>query len=155
MSPKKLNATLLKDDIQDVLAYIDAIYEKLPFLMGLTHDERRELVKLNHDGRPFVEQSLSIGAKYHQLVPGCVDIDAAINDIELYVALEPVLHAMKHLQSLMEDTRRIAGSEAYAAAREVYHSVKRNGKALGLESTITELARQFPRTRRSSKQEAA
>lgn len=155
MINKELKASISPKDLQEIMEHIEAIHKKLPFLTGMTREERRTLFKLNHKGGPFVESSLAVGERHHILVPGFIDIEDATLNIEIYETLEKVLRALNHLSSLVEDTQRLAGSEAYAAAREIYHAVKRNGKGMGLEDVIDDLSRQFAQSRRSSDNQAA
>ncbi|MEO1297661.1 MAG: hypothetical protein AAFW75_18130 [Cyanobacteria bacterium J06636_16] len=44
----------------------------------------------------------------------------------------------------------IAGSEAYAAARLAYSSIKANGRGSGLDDVIDSLSQRFQKTRRES-----
>jgi len=56
----------------------------------------------------------------------------------------------KKLKELVEDTQLLAGSEAYAAAARVaYSSIKTVGKSQGLDEVVSDLGRQFQRTRKT------
>jgi hypothetical protein len=63
--------------------------------------------------------------------------------------------ALTQLQALVDDTAMAAGSEAYAAALQVYHYAKASGQGSGLEGMVTEMGQRFTRKPRKAKTGAA
>ncbi len=148
-----LDAVLSESDIQEILEAIATIREKLPFLIGLTTDERRSLVKLGRKSQTFVEKALTIATEHSDLMPRSLSnesVAAAQRDMDLFDALHPILQTISQLRELVEDTQMVAGSEAYATARIAYKSAKTNGKGMGLDDVLNDLSRQFQRTRKTA-----
>lgn len=151
MQNQTLDTTVASDDYEDIMVALKTVREKLPFLIGLTPNQRRGLVRMGDKSRAFVEQSLDVAKKYPLLMPGNFDLQKAERDMQLFEALTLILLEVKQLEMLLEDTHGVAGSEVYASARTIYRSVKANGKGMGLDEVIADLGRRFRRSGRSGK----
>lgn len=150
-----ISAELSETDQAAILTAIATIREKLPFLVGLTPTDRRALAKLGDKSHAFVQKSVEFASHNPGYLPGVFDLDEMRRDVELFEALYPVLMSLTHLQELVQDTYRIAGSDAYAAARVVYKSAKAHGQGAGLDSLIDEMGRRFNQKARKSQTELA
>jgi hypothetical protein len=148
MTIRTLDVTLSLSDVEEVLMALETIRQKLPFLTGLTPAERRQLAKLGLKSQTFVVKALDAATQYSNLMPRCLNIEEARRDLALFEALNPVLQSLSQLRELVEDTQMVAGSEAYAAARVAYSSIKTVGKSMGLDEVKDDLAQQFRKTRR-------
>jgi len=148
MTTNLITATLSPDEVAEILESLEAIRQKLSFLVGLSPIERRRIAKMGHKSQTFVVKALDAATQYTDLMPACLDIEEARRDLALFEALHPVLQSINQLKELVEDTQTIAGSEAYAAARVAYSSIKTVGRSRGLDEVVSDLARQFQRTRR-------
>ncbi|MGF1536766.1 MAG: hypothetical protein ACFB4J_09835 [Elainellaceae cyanobacterium] len=146
MISNQVDAQLTAQDIEDVMEAIATIRTKLPFLVGLSIEERRRLSKLGRKSQTFTHQALDVAAQHPELMPRFFDVDAARRDMALFVALNPVLQAVSELQTLVRDTQTLAGSEAYAAARMAYSAAKTMGQRLGLNDVVEQLSQRFDRT---------
>ena len=122
----------------------------MPFLVGLTPDDRRKLPKLGRKSQTFVVQALDMAANHSELMPRCLNVEEARRDVQLFEALNPILQNLSRLRELVEDTQMVAGSEAYAAARLAYNSAKTSGKNMGLDEVVSDLSRQFSRKSRKA-----
>lgn len=139
-------------EVEEVLADIDNIRQKLSFLIGLTPTERRQIAKLGRKSQTFVVKALDVATQHSSLMPRCLNIEEARRDLALFEALNPILFSLSQLRELVEDTQTVAGSEAYAAARVAYSSIKTVGKSMGLDEVTEELAQQFRKTRKTQLQ---
>jgi len=63
----------------------------------------------------------------------------------------PIVVALTQLQELVDDTCLAAGSEAYAAALQVYTYAKASGQGGGLDAVIGEMGQRFARKPRKAK----
>lgn len=149
MTISKIDVDLSAADIEEVLASLEAIHKKLSFLIGLTPNERRQIAKLGRKSQTFVAKALDVATQHSNLMPGCLNIEEARRDLLLFESLNPVLQSISQLKELIEDTQMLAGSEAYAAARVAYSSIKTVGKSRGLDDVVQDLAQQFRRPRRA------
>ncbi|MDX2212948.1 MAG: hypothetical protein SFY66_06635 [Oculatellaceae cyanobacterium bins.114] len=148
MTIRTIDATLSSTDVAEVLTALETVRQKLSFLMGLTPTERRQLAKLGLKSQTFVVKALDVATQYSNLMPRCLNIDEARRDLALFEALNPVLQSLSQLRELVEDTQMVAGSEAYAAARVAYSSIKTVGKSMGLDEVKDDLAQRFRKTRK-------
>ncbi|MGJ3248994.1 MAG: hypothetical protein ACFE0I_23345 [Elainellaceae cyanobacterium] len=150
MLSQKIDAVFSQEDIDAVMEAIASIRQKMPFLMGLTSDQRRQIAKIGRKSQTFTVQALTIAQNHPELMPGCLDLKEAYRDLDLFEALSSVLQTVGELHELIEDTQIIAGSEAYAAARLAYQSAKATGKNIGMENVMNDVSIRFRKRRKSS-----
>ncbi len=148
MPDNRVSATLSQTDLQAVLAAIQTIRDKLPFLIDLTPDERRTVPKIGDTGHNFAAQALTIATQNPDILPRGFDLAEFQRDVELLAALRPVVAAATQLQELVEDTYLQVGSEAYTSALSVYGYAKAGNKGAALDSLLADMKRRF--TRKSS-----
>jgi pimeloyl-ACP methyl ester carboxylesterase len=162
------------DDMKAVMEALEIVRAKMSFLVGLSTEERRRLSKIGTRSQTFTHQALAVAAQHPELMPRYLDVDGAMRDMNLFIALNPILQtlielqrlvnvAMRdmnlfialnpilqtliELQRLVKDTQTVAGSEAYAAARTAYTSAKKAAKGMGLEDVVETLSQHFERSR--------
>src|SRR5437868_2439621 len=128
MSENRIDATLSTSDQQAVMDAINTIREKLPFLIDLSPEERRALPKMGDKSRAFVSQALELAKQNSDFLPRSFDVEEMRKDVELAVALQPVMMALTQLQELVEDSYLAVGSEAYTAALVVYNYARSSGR---------------------------
>ncbi|MBC6422653.1 MAG: hypothetical protein GDA38_14830 [Hormoscilla sp. SP12CHS1] len=145
MTKNRISASLTPEDKQAVLAAIDAIKEKLPFLLGLSPEESKSLLRLGDKSRGFVAKALEVATQNPDFLPRSFDIEEMRKDVELFEALYPITLALSQLQELLDDTVALAGSEAYMAALAVYNYAKATKGDAGLEAAVDDMARRFAR----------
>jgi hypothetical protein len=149
MPENRVSASLSQADLQAVLAAIQTIRDKLPFLIDLTPDERRAMPKIGDTGHNFAAQALTIATQNLDLLPRAFDLAEFQRDVELLAALRPLVAAVTQLQELIEDTYLQVGSEAYVSALAVYGYAKAGNKGAALDSLLADMKRRF--TRKTSK----
>jgi hypothetical protein len=145
MPDNRVSATLSEADKQAVLASINTIREKLPFLIDLSPEDRKALPRLGDKSRGFVSQALQIASQNADILPRSFDVEEMRKDFELLDALSPVLLALAQLNELVEDTYIEVGSEAYAAALAVYQYTRAAGKGAALDGALDTLGQRFAR----------
>ncbi|MBD2461327.1 hypothetical protein H6G89_09735 [Oscillatoria sp. FACHB-1407] len=146
-----ISASLPAADQADILTALTTIREKLPFLLGLTPEQRRSLCRMGDKSRAFVDRALELATQNADLMPRCLDVEEMRRDLELVEALYPILFSIGQLKELIEDTYLLAGSEAYSAARTAYNSARANGKTMGLSEAVDQMGRHFSRKSRKTK----
>ena len=151
MADNKISANLSATDRLAVMDAIATIREKLPFLVDLTTEDRRTMLKMGDKSRAFVSKALEVATQNPEFLPRSFDVEEMRRDLALYEALYPVLLSLTQLQELVDDTYIAIGSEAYAAALAVYNYAKASGDVTGLDAVIDEMGRRF--TRRSKKKQ--
>ncbi len=151
MPNASISATLTDIDRDTVMTALATIKEKLPFLVDLSASERKTLPKMGDKSRAFVTKSLEVATQNPEFLPRSFDIEEMRKDVELFEALYPLLMSLTQIQELVDDTCLAVGSEAYAAALQVYNYAKASGQGAGLDTLVDELGQRFARKSRRSK----
>ncbi|MBD2165078.1 hypothetical protein H6G04_11765 [Calothrix membranacea FACHB-236] len=151
MADNRLSANFSPADREAVMQAIATIREKLPFLVDLTTEDRRTILKMGDKSRAFVSKALEVATQNPNFLPRSFDVEEMRRDVALYEALYPVLLSLTQLQELVDDTCITAGSEAYTAALAVYNYAKASGDVAGLDAVIDEMGRRFTRSSKKKK----
>lgn len=148
MSIVPISATLTQADRDAVMAAVSTIKAKLPFLIDLNADERRALPKMGDKSRAFVSKALEVATQNPDFLPRSFDLEELRRDVQLFESLYPLLLTLTQLQELVDDTCLAVGSEAYAAALQVYTYAKASGNGNGLDAVVEEMGQRFVRKSR-------
>jgi hypothetical protein len=148
MSDNRISATLSAADRQAVLDAIQTIREKLPFLVDLTPEERRNLPKMGDSSRAFVAQALEVAKQNTDMLPRSFDVEEMRKDVELLEALAPIRTSLAQLSEFVDDTCVGVGSEAYTASLLIYQFARSAGKGAALDSALDSLGQRFARKSR-------
>lgn len=151
----RISASLTSKDRAEVLAAVNTIKEKLPFLVNLSIEERKTLPKMGDRSHAFVTKALEVATQNPDFLPRSFDIDEMRRDVELFEAMYPLVVAFTQLQELLDDTYITVGSEAYSAALQVYNYAKASGNGTGLTAVVEELGQRFARRPKREKPQAA
>jgi len=146
----QVSASLSQEDIDAIMAAVQTIKDKLPFLIALTPEESRSLPRLGDKSRAFVSKAVELANSRSEILPGVFDLEEMRQDLELFEALYPIQMALTQIQELIADTTAVAGSEAYTAARMVYNFARNTGMNGELEPFIEDLSKRYRRGRRSN-----
>ncbi|XHX76140.1 MAG: hypothetical protein RBJ76_17005 [Stenomitos frigidus ULC029] len=151
MTTKQISATLTQADREAVMTAVATIKAKLPFLIDLTADDRKALPKMGDKSRAFVSKALEVATQNPDFLPRSFDLEELRKDVQLFEAMYPIVVALTQLQELVDDTCMAAGSEAYAAALQVYNYAKASGQGAGLDAVVGEMGQRFARKPRKAK----
>ena len=116
----RLNTTMADGDIAAVKKSFEGIYGKMPFLIGLTTDERVSLPKINEGNKVFVGDSINALVNNTNLLPAYLNVADIKNDLTLYEQLDELEGIALQLVEKIQDTRMLCGSEAYASSLTAY-----------------------------------
>lgn len=106
------------------------------------------------DGRQeprVVTKALEVATQNSDFLPQSFDVEEMRKDVELFEALYPLLLSLTQIQDLVDDTCMAVGSEAYAAALQVYSFAKASGQGSGLDVLVEEMGQRFARKPRKAK----
>lgn len=145
MQSNRVDTILSSADRDEILAAIQTIREKLPFLLALTTEESRSLTRMGDKSRAFVTKAVDLAERHPKILPGSFDIQELKRDLELFETLYPILSALSELHNLLNDTTAVAGSEAYAGARLIYNYAKMGGLSTELDPLIDDLSKRYRR----------
>ena len=108
--------------VKDALATIQSILS--PYLMALTPEERRVLPKMGDGTTPFVSKVIEYADDNPEFVPPFVNVQEMKLDWNAVQDLMPLLRAVSQLESNLNDTVMLAGSESFVSSLSYYNSVK-------------------------------
>ncbi|MER3589903.1 MAG: hypothetical protein C4322_20420, partial [Mastigocladus sp. ERB_26_1] len=130
MAYQNVTATLSEADIQEIKAALQTIQQKLPFLITLSNEERRKLVKMGDKSLAFVNNSLTAAQSNRDILPPSFDLEEFVRDYQLANSLTEVLLRLRQLTEQVDDTLLAVGSEAMSSSLTVYDYVKTAAKRL-------------------------
>ncbi|HHP7244350.1 MAG TPA: hypothetical protein ACFE0H_06655 [Elainellaceae cyanobacterium] len=151
MGMAPISSTLSQDDRDAVMDAVVSIKAKLSFLVDLNAEERKSLPKMGDKSRAFVSKALEVATQNPDFLPRSFDLEELRKDVQLFEALYPLLLSITQLQELLDDTCLAVGSEAYAAALQVYTYAKASGNGSGLDAMVSEMGQRFARKPRKAK----
>jgi hypothetical protein len=142
----RLNITATAAQVTAVKAAFQTILTNLPFLVGLTADERKSLNAIDVSNKAFTEDAINAGVNNPTLIPSYLSVANMKNDLTLFTQLDEISSLANQLCERVEDTRMLAGSEAYGSALALY---KAFGAASasgvpGTDSIVEQLKKRFP-----------
>ncbi|MEH2261181.1 hypothetical protein [Nostoc sp.] len=144
MSYQNIAATLSPQDIQEIRAALQIVQKKLPFLITLSTEERRKLVKMGDKSLAFVNNSITAAQSNREILPATFDVEELVQDYQLAAALTELLISMQQLTEQVDDTLMAVGSEAMTSSLTVYDYVKTASKKTpGLKTVAEQLGERF------------
>lgn len=120
LSNNRLNVTATAAQITAVKTALQTINTNLPFLIGLTTDERISLPSIDVNNKAFTEDAINAGINNSAIIPPYVSVPNMQNDLTLFTQLDEIISITKQLLEKLEDTQLLAGSEAYSSALVLY-----------------------------------
>jgi hypothetical protein len=151
MPDNRVSAAISEADQQAVLAAIETIRQKLPFLIDLSPEQRRSLPKMGDKSRAFVGKALAIAQHNSNFLPRSFSVEEMERDVKLTESLQPILVSLTRLFEQLDDTFMEVGSEAYAAALVVYQYGRNSSDGELLETLLDDMGQRFARKSKSSK----
>lgn len=106
--------------ITAVKGALETINTNLPFLIGLTIEERISLPAIDVNNKTFTQDAINAGLNNASLIPSYVSIPNMELDITLFNQLDEIIMLHKQLLEKLQDTQLLAGSEAYVSALALY-----------------------------------
>lgn len=147
-----VSASITAADKTAILAAIDVIKTKLPFLIALTPEERRGGFKLGDKTIPFLEKVTEYATSHPAFVPGFVSAAEMNKDFQIAKDMKDFLQLLRPLVQGMDDTQMEAGIEALWPAMSYYDSVKSAAArdVPGARAIYDDLRKRFPGAPRQS-----
>ncbi|MEH2201317.1 hypothetical protein [Nostoc sp.] len=144
MAYQNITASLSPEDVQEIKAAFATIQAKMPFLVTLSAEERRNLFKMGDKRLAFVNTSLIAAQSNKDILPASFDVEEFVRDYQLAATLTEVLIGLRQLTEQVDDTLMAVGSEAMGSSLTVYDYVKTAAKKTpGLKSLAEQLGERF------------
>lgn len=141
----RINASMSPNDFNAVKQAIQEIRYRMPFLLGLTLEERRKLPKISRSNKLFVEDALSVARENPEMLPYYLPIQDLENDYSLFQQLSELLFPLQQLFERVQDTQMLAGSEAYQSSLVIYKltRVAADSGMPGMDTALAKLKQRF------------
>jgi hypothetical protein len=144
----------------DVLAQAQSLAEQLrtllnPYVHPLTPTERHDLSKMGEKTLSFVEKAFELAGLNPNLRPSYLDMATFTVDFNDARNIIPLHVTIQQTAENIDDTRMLAGSEAYHAALIFYNATKRaaSDDVPGAKAVYEALKARFPHVKRNNKSE--
>ena len=104
-----------------------------------------ELDAIDVSNKAFAEDALNAVVNNPTLVPGYISVPAMQNDLTLFAQLDEISGLANQMCERIEDTKMLAGSEAYNTALSLYKSFGTAADAgvVGADSIVDQLKTRF------------
>ncbi|AEL24390.1 hypothetical protein [Cyclobacterium marinum] len=145
-----------EEELTEINNAIATLKTKLsPYLIAITPSERQAVPKMSDGTIPFVEKAMDYAREDAQFLPPYTDLDEVHKDWNAVKHLVPMLRDIQQLESNLNDTVMVAGSEAYLGALSYYNSVKYASKLNVADAKIIyeDLKQRFQKSRTSGEAE--
>lgn len=145
INSNRLDVSLNPQEVTQINAAITNIEVLMPFLTGLTTEERIAIPKINVANKAFTEDAINIAVQNPSLFPGYINPAEMQKDLLLFNQLDVLASSMRRVLEKIEDTLMLAGSESYISALAVYRSISAAAKAgvPGADSLYDQLRARF------------
>lgn len=145
LTNNRINITATDAQITAVKTALQTIASSLPFLTGLTTEERVALPGINVTNKAFTEDAINAGVNNASLIPSYVSVANMQNDLLLFSQLDEIIGITRQLLEKLEDTQLLAGSEAYTSALTLYKlfSSASDAGVPGSDAVVAHLKQRF------------
>ena len=124
--PNLISTYISENDLSEIIGAINFIDEKLSDLVTISELEKSTLYNAQSDTIEFVLENLKLGEKHPELIPRDVDIEEIRKDVDVIKSINKILRPLNALLKKLEDSKIVAGSEAYLPSMAIYNAVKAN-----------------------------
>ena len=116
----RLNIQATAAQITAVKTALQTINTNLPFLIGMTPEERSVLPAIDVNNKAFTEDAIFAGVNNAALLPSYISVANMQTDLGLFSQLDEISGLINQLAEKISDTQFLAGSEAYTSALTLY-----------------------------------
>ena len=117
----RISSTMTENTVADLKNLLKQILGLMPFLIGLTTDERSTLPKIGEANKAFVRDCINSMINNADMLPSFVNPAEILKDFTLFEQLDELELLMLQTMEKIQDTRILAGSEAYSGCLSAYH----------------------------------
>ncbi|MCG8411076.1 MAG: hypothetical protein MI739_07310 [Bacteroidales bacterium] len=119
-------------------------------LITLTPEEKRNMLHLGDKSIAFVDKANEAAQQHPGLVNSFIDVNEFNIDVKALGSLRSILFRLSKIVTMLEDSEREVGHEAYKAALQTYALFKQAAQMghPGTEALVKEMQERFPGGRR-------
>lgn len=133
-------------DITDINAAIQTIRTKLPFLISISNQERKEMAKLGDKSMGFDEKCAAYIGSNPEFLPGFVETAEVNKDRALRGRIMEFFPNLQTLCESVDDTLMVVNGDLWMADLAYYQSVRQAAKRgrAGADTIYNDLRTRFP-----------
>ncbi len=141
----RLSLTITAAIVTAVKADLASINAQLPFLIGLTPEEKKAMPKIDVNNKVFVEDALTAIQNNGGILPPYISGAEIGKDLVAYETIDELVALVGQLYDKLRDTQILLGSEAYVSSLTAYRLFAAAAAAglPGAESIYTQLKQRF------------
>jgi hypothetical protein len=145
LTNNRLNVTMTAAQVTAVKTALQTIATNMPFLIGLTTEERIAIPKINVNNKAFTEDAINAVVNNGGILPSYISAAGMQSDYQLFTQLDELLGLMRQLVEKAEDTQMLAGSEAFVAALSSYKlfGAAADAGLVGADAIVDSLRQRF------------
>ncbi len=143
----KIDITLSAAQTNEAVVAVAAVATAMPYLITLSVEERRHMVKAAEGTEGFIRSTLELARQNPHLLPSLVDLEKLDRDLALREDLAPLEAALTLLATKVNHTRRLAAADLFEGCLDIYHTLQRHGQDQGLDELVAPLRARFKRRR--------
>lgn len=125
----RISVVVTAEQTAKVKTLMHEIDTALPFLIGLSTNERKALPKIDVSNKVFVEDCLNAIRNNPDMLPPYLKYDEMEKDYNGFAALDELEKMAQQLYQKLADTRMLMGSEAYVSGLTAYRLFEAAGNA--------------------------
>jgi hypothetical protein len=120
MGYANISYSMSQADFDVIIASIESISSKMPFLVILDKQEKQAIFKHGPGSTDFTQEALFAAKTFPQILPASFDISEYENDTALLKNLSQIQTLINSLAAKINDTQTAIGGESMGASLEVY-----------------------------------
>lgn len=129
MSTNQLSFEITPEKDTAVHQFLDGLMVELDFLVDLSIEDRKKLVKMGRKNVDFVKRSYRHAQTNPQFLPSYMSLEEYRKDVDLSEWLRKVEKKFDIVVDRLKDTAMLAEAESYQTSRLYYGSAKAAAKA--------------------------
>jgi hypothetical protein len=149
----RVSIKMSEEAVKSIQQKLQEVNELLtPYFTTLTVEERRTLPKMSDKTVAFVEKATGYANTNAVFSPGFLDVPELVKDLIAVKDIKPIWEMVQQIESNLNDTVLLAGSEAYVGSLLYYRSVQ-HAAAQGINDAkpiYDDLQQRFPGRKRKS-----
>lgn len=123
-----ISESISAEDIQAVKDALALVRDKLPFLVSLHPQERREMAKMGEKSIGFDEKCTLYMSNHAEFVPGFLDLAEVARDRALRARILEFWSTLNALTQQVDDTLMVVNQDIWMANLAYYQSVREAAK---------------------------
>jgi len=142
----QLSFTITAQQMTDILAAIATLKQKLSFVIGLTNQQRHDMLKLGDKTVGFEEKCATYMANRPDLIPPYIDMAELAKDRAARGQVATIMRALGEVTQSLDDTDMQLSHEILMPDLSFYNNVQlsAHNKVPGAQPIYDDLSQRFP-----------